>query len=257
MLAMPNSIEPLAPKPAPQDEPIGNNPPVDQSQPTPQVTSSDPALLNPSALPVSSAPDPGGGGNKSNGFHDFLAFLGVLATAGVLALLLITFVFRSYSVDGPSMETTLQDQDKLIIWKLPRTIAKVTGNQYVPGRGDVLVVFEDDLSACGQGEGREIIKRVIGLPGERVVVADGTITVYNQQFSGGFEPDKTLPYNDKNTIPFTDEDTEVILQDNELFLAGDNRPESCDSRRLGPITTDQVVGKLVVRLLPANNIKLF
>lgn len=223
------------------------------------VVSSDANLLNPSDLP--NTPDDSGkqgdGGHKQSGLRDFISFIGVLAIAGLLALTLILFVFRSYSVDGPSMETTLQHQDKLIIWKMPRTIARITGNQYVPGRGDVIVLSESNLTACGQSGEREIIKRVIGLPGERVVVKNGTITVYNQAYPNGYQPDNELPYNKDGHIPYTSGDIDTLLAANEVFVSGDNRPESCDSRHLGAITTDQIVGKLVIRLLPANHIKLF
>lgn len=201
-----------------------------------------------------------GSGRKkrpTSGLYDFLSFIGILVIAGLLAFLLITFVFRSYAVDGPSMESALQDQDKLIIWKLPRTIAKITGNQYVPGRGDIIIFNEANLSACGQSGERQLIKRVIGLPGEHVVVADGTITVYSATDPGGFKPDATLPYNKDSHIATTTGNIDVTLGKNQLFVSGDNRPDSCDSRSFGPIATDQVIGKLAIRLLPANKITLY
>src|SRR5690349_15935588 len=57
---------------------------------------------------------------------EVLSTIGILVTALVVAFLIIAFVFRSYQVDGPSMETTLQNGDKLIIWKVPRTWASIT-----------------------------------------------------------------------------------------------------------------------------------
>ena len=209
--------------------------------------------------PVNNTREPvsGEGGKKHGELRDFGALIGILITAALLALLLITFVFRSYAVDGPSMETTLQNQDKLIIWKVPRTIAKITGNQYIPSRGDVIIFSEDNLTACGQGDERQLIKRVIALPGERVVVSDGHYTVYNTEHPQGFDPDATLDYNKDGHIPTTSGAIDQILDKNELFVSGDNRPDSCDSRAFGAIRADQVIGKLVLRLLPANHIKLF
>ncbi len=198
-----------------------------------------------------------GESKRGEGLKDFASFVGILGIAGILAFLLITFVFRSYAVDGPSMETTLQNQDKLIVWKVPRTIAQITGNQYVPNRGDVIIFSEDNLGACGQDGERQIIKRTMGLPGERVVVKDGTVTVYNKEQPGGFSPDDTLPYNRDNRIPVTTGNIDVTLKSNQVFVSGDNRPDSCDSRAFGPIETDQIIGKLVIRLLPANKIQLF
>lgn len=198
-----------------------------------------------------------GGPKRSSAWKEFGAFVGVLAVAALLAFLLISFVFRSYSVDGPSMETTLQNEDKLIIWKVPRTISRITGHQYVPGRGDVIIFDQSNLAPCGQVGQRQLIKRVIGLPGEHVLVENGEITVFNASNPGGFKPDDILPYNKDRHIPETNGNIDVTLASNQIFVSGDNRPDSCDSRAFGPINTDQVVGKLVVRLLPANHIKVF
>lgn len=198
-----------------------------------------------------------GRSKRTSAWKEFGAFIGVLAIAALLAFLLINFVFRSYSVDGPSMETTLQNEDKLIIWKVPRTISRFTGHQYVPGRGDVIIFNQSNLAPCGQVGERQLIKRVIAQPGEHVVVKDGTITVYNAANPGGFKPDDIMAYNKDRHIPTTTGNIDITLASNQIFVSGDNRPDSCDSRAFGPINTDQVVGKLVVRLLPANNIKVF
>jgi len=247
--------------PTPGPGPVAGPPPPTQPvlpPAQPPVTSSDPLLLAPTGeVPSHTDGSLGDGGKQHGGLRDFLSFLGILAVAGILAFLLISFVFRSYAVDGPSMETTLQNEDKLIIWKMPRTLARITGNQYVPGRGDIIIFDQTNLSACGQGDERQLIKRVIGLPGEHIVVKDGSITVFNKEDPGGFSPDQTLPYNKDGHIPLTTGNIDVTLGNDQLFVSGDNRPNSCDSRAFGPIQTDQVIGKLVVRLLPANHIKLF
>ena len=73
---------------------------------------------------------------KKSVLHEIFSTLGILVTALIVALLIITFVFRSYQVDGPSMETALQNGDKLIIWKVPRTWANITKHHYIPNRGD-------------------------------------------------------------------------------------------------------------------------
>jgi signal peptidase I len=174
----------------------------------------------------------------------------------VVALALILFVFQSYQVSGPSMEQTLHDQDRLIVWKLQRSWARLTHHQYVPGRGDIIIFTQSGLSQYGQENTKQLIKRVIGLPGERVVVKDNTITVYNKEHPDGFQPDKTLPYGENITEPATQE-LDVTLKNNELFVSGDNRTNSLDSRIFGPITTDQVIGKLALRVLPLNQAEKF
>jgi len=190
-------------------------------------------------------------------WQELLSTVGILVTALLVALFIIAFVFRSYQVDGPSMESTLHNSDKLIIWKVPRSWARITGHPYIPARGDVIVFSESGLSQFGQDDTKQLIKRVIGLPGDRVVVRDGKYVIYNKSHPDGFNPDVTLPYG-KN-IPATPAGTfnDVTLGKNQLFVSGDNRPDSLDSRAFGPINADQVIGKLVLRVFPLGAAKTF
>jgi signal peptidase I len=192
---------------------------------------------------------------NSSGWGDLLSFVSILLVAVILAFLMITYVFRSYEVDGPSMENTLQNNDKLIIWKVPRTWASITGHPYIPNRGDIIVFTESGLAQYGQDNTKQLIKRVIGLPGDKIVVANGVYTIYNKQHPNGFDPDKTLPYG-KN-IPVTSGDETITLGPDQLFVSGDNRPDSLDSRMFGPINANQIIGKLAIRVLPINTTKLF
>jgi signal peptidase I len=153
------------------------------------------------------------------------------------------------------MENTLQNNDKLIIWKVPRTWASITGHPYIPNRGDIIVFTESGLAQYGQDNTKQLIKRVIGLPGDKIVVANGVYTIYNKQHPNGFDPDKTLPYG-KN-IPVTSGDETITLGPDQLFVSGDNRPDSLDSRMFGPINANQIIGKLAIRVLPINTTKLF
>ncbi|HET8708735.1 MAG TPA: signal peptidase I [Candidatus Saccharimonadales bacterium] len=187
--------------------------------------------------------------------REALSTIGVLVVAFLVAVALISFVFQSYQVDGPSMQTTLYNQDRLIVWKLPRTWARITRHQYVPQRGDVIVFTESGLAEYGQNNSKQLIKRVIGLPGDHVVVKNGVITIYNKQHPDGFIPDKTLPYG--KVIPYTAGNIDLTLGKNQLYVCGDNRPDSLDSRTFGPINTNQVVGKLVLRVFPLNDVKTF
>lgn len=204
------------------------------------------------------APSPSHKPAKTKGFlHELVSTIAILGSAFAIALLLIAFVFQSYAVDGPSMQITLQDKDRLLVWKVPRTWARITHHQYVPGRGDVVIFEQTGLAEFGQEDKRQLIKRVIGLPGDRIVVKGGEITVYNTENPDGFQPDKTLPYSKLTTIPYSSGDIDITLKDNELYVCGDNRPNSLDSRTFGPINTDQVVGKLVARILPLGDAQVF
>lgn len=189
--------------------------------------------------------------------REVLSTLGIVAAALLVALFIIAFVFRSYQVDGPSMQNTLQNNDKLIIWKVPRTWASITRHDYIPNRGDVVVFNESGLGQFGQQDKKQLIKRVIGLPGDHVVVKNGSITIYNKEHPNGFDPDKTLPYGKNNAIPYTSGNIDVTLGPHQLFVCGDNRPDSLDSRAFGPINANQIVGKLAMRIFPIGQAKVF
>jgi len=192
---------------------------------------------------------------RASGWQEILSTIGILLTALVLALLIIAFVFRSYQVDGPSMENTLHNGDKLIIWKVPKTWSEITGHAYIPNRGDIIVFTESGLSEFGQQDTKQLIKRVIGLPGDRVTIVNSHYEIYNAAHPNGFNPDAVLPYG-KN-IPATNGDVNVTLGKNQLFVSGDNRPDSLDSRAFGPINASQIIGKLVLRVFPISQAKDF
>jgi signal peptidase I len=223
-----NPNQPLPPSASPVGQPGGSEP-VAPGAP-------------PSLTPVAN--------DGQSSFKDIISIVVVLISALVLAFGLISFVFQSYQVDGPSMQETLHNDDHLIVWKVPRTWARITGHDYVPKRGDIIVFNEPGLGTFGQGQDKQLIKRVIGLPGDRVVVKDGKITVYNADHPQGFDPDTTLAYH--NTV-YTAGNVDVKITEHQLYVCGDNRGDSLDSRVFGPIDTNNVVGKLVIRVLPINN----
>jgi signal peptidase I len=192
---------------------------------------------------------------KSEGWHSVVSTVLVLIIAPVIAIFLTMFVFQSYQVDGPSMETTLHNNDRLIVWKLARTWAKVTHHTYIPKRGDVVVFTDTRLGEFGQDPDKQLIKRVIGLPGDKIVVSGGEVMVYNTAHPNGFDPDKTLPYG--NVIPSTGVDGEWTIGNNQVFVMGDNRGNSLDSRLFGPVDATNIIGKLAVRVLPINTVKRF
>lgn len=193
-------------------------------------------------------------GAKPGKFSSFISSIFVfLVIPVVIALFLTAFIIQSYQVDGESMETTLQDRDRLLVDKVQRTWARITRNNYIPNRGDIVVFNQSGLPDSFYQ--KQLIKRVIGLPGERVVVKNGNITVFNSSNSQGFNPDTTGKY--KITAPTTIGDIDVSLDSNEIFVCGDNRSNSEDSRYFGPVNVENLVGKLVIRILPINNTQIF
>jgi signal peptidase I len=205
--------------------------------------------------PISQSPvDPVTPSRREN-IRSILGTILLFIAAPLTAIFLTMFVFQSYEVDGPSMQYTLENQDRLIVLKLPRTFARITGKAYIPKRNDI-IVFNKQSGVEGASEGdKQLIKRVIGLPGERVVVKDGRVTIYNKENPTGFDPDNFVPStaNDQDTPGNVD----VTVPDKEVFVIGDNRTNSLDSRYFGTVPDDKIVGKLVFRLLPFNKIQSF
>lgn len=188
--------------------------------------------------------------NKKEGIKSIFSTIAILIIAPLIAISLTAFVFQSYEVDGPSMETTLQNHDRLIVYKLPRTVAKITGNKWLPERGEIIVFSRMDSLEFGTTKPRQLIKRVIALPGERVVVKDGLLTVYNKENPDGFMPDKLADYG--KVIQTTDGEIDTTVPEDTVFVCGDNRGQSLDSRAFGPVNLDDIVGRLSLRVYPFN-----
>lgn len=193
--------------------------------------------------------------DKSNWLHNIKRISGTLllvVAAPLLALFLTAHVFQPYEVDGQSMETTLQHSDRLIVYKLPKTMANLTNKSYIPSRWDV-IVFDRPPQLSAPESTQHLIKRVIGLPGERVQVKDGKVTVYNKDNPEGFNPDLNQEY--AGDIVSTGGVVDITVGPNEVFVLGDNRGNSSDSRIFGPIPASIIVGHATLRFVPVNNMR--
>ena len=102
--------------------------------------------------------------------------------------------------------------------------------------------------------GTFFIKRIIGLPGEKIEVKNGSYKIFNKENPDGFSPDESA-YLDKNTK--TTGDMVIMLKDNEYFVMGDNRAFSSDSRAWGPVTDDNIIGEVLLRAWPLNEMAVF
>ncbi len=194
---------------------------------------------------------------KSSQRREILSTLAIIIIAPLVALFLTAFVFQSYEVDGPSMEKTLFNKDRLLVNKTPRTWARITGHSYQPKRYDVVIFNHTENYGLDGTTDKQLIKRVIGLPGDRVVVKDGVVRVYNKENPNGFLVDQKGP--EAAVIGETVASTEIDQKINkgEVFVMGDNRPNSLDSRAFGPINIDDIVGRLSIRIYPFNEITRF
>jgi signal peptidase I len=165
----------------------------------------------------------------------------VVAIAILVAVLVRTFVLAHFVVDGTSMATTLDSGDRVFVNKLSYRIGD-------PNRGDVIVLHQ----ISGTSE-RDLIKRVIALPGEEIEIVScqiritGTDDVTRVLTEPYLDPAVVSPGNcGGDTAP-----TEV--PDDHVFVLGDNRGGSQDSRSLGPIHQDDLVGRAFVVFWPRGN----
>jgi signal peptidase I len=193
---------------------------------------------------------------KHEGIRSILGTLLILLIAPILAITITAYVFQSYEVDGPSMQPTLETSDRLIIWKANKTWARITGGAYIPARTDIIVFVKRGMYDFNTAKEKQLIKRVIGLPGERVLVKDGVVTVFNEANPEGFKPDQTLQYGKKIAQP-TSGNVDITVSPGEVFVMGDNRENSLDSRVFGAIPSTDIIGSLSIRILPLSEISRF
>ena len=174
----------------------------------------------------------------------------------VLGTIIINaFVFRSFNVVGPSMQPTLHTGERLIVNRLPVTWAQLQNKSYLPERGEIIVFKNPHFSRGIEDE--YIVKRVIGLPGERVTLTNGELRVYNEASPNGFNPDEGIT--DTPAAPASGQ-VDTVVPEDELFVVGDNRVGnySYDSRSgLGTVPLYDVVGPVGLRIFPFQTFRSF
>jgi signal peptidase I len=182
----------------------------------------------------------------------------LVALAVLLAVVFKTFLVAAFYIPSGSMESTLNISDRVLVEKVSYRFGDVR-------RGDVIVFVHDEpgfeptppsnpvigfFSGLGQAIGvvppsdRDFIKRVVGIPGDRITCREGKL-VRNR------DP-VTEPYLDPGTTTEGCKGTTVVGP-GELFVMGDNRGNSQDSRVFGPIKRSDVVGRAFVRIWPLNH----
>ena len=194
--------------------------------------------------------------NRKNRARDIANIIFFVASVICGTLLINAFVFRSYSIVGRSMENTLFQNDRVIVNRLPVTWAQIKNTPYIPKRGEI-IVFENPQHASRQQD-RYLIKRVVGLPGDRVTIKNNKITVVNKEHPDGFDPNKDLK--DPMSAEISGEVDNVEVQDSHLFVIGDHREgrHSYVSRNgLGQVPFHTVVGPVSMRLFPLTNFRWF
>jgi signal peptidase I len=168
-----------------------------------------------------------------------------LAEVVIISLAIILpiryFLIQPFYVKGASMEPTFDDHEYLIIDEISYRFRE-------PERGDV-VVFRYPYDPR-----QYFIKRIVGLPGETVRVADSAVAIMNENVPDGFVLDESA-YLVPGTV--TSGTRSARLEEDEYFVLGDNRSSSLDSRTFGPLPKENIVGRVWIRGWPLDRLEIF
>ena len=165
----------------------------------------------------------------------------VLVGALLVALVVKTWLFQAFYIPSGSMEPTLHTDDRVLVNKVSYDIGDVE-------RGDIVVFERPD--SWGSGEIDDLIKRVIGLPGEEIAVRDGDVYVDGERLDEPWlQDDVTTPsfFEESGCVP------SCTIGDDEIFVLGDNRGNSDASNHFGPLPFDTVVGRAFIRVWPLSD----
>lgn len=167
-------------------------------------------------------------------------WVAVIVGALVVALVVKTFLFQAFYIPSGSMEPTLEKGDRVLVNKLSYDLHDVN-------RGDV-VVFELPADKVGADGIKDLIKRVIGLPGDVIETRNGVVYINGRRLKEPYLPDGVTtdhPPIERQTVP-----------EDHVFVMGDNRDNSADSRYVsrGPIPIDTIVGRAFVLVWPPADI---
>ena len=169
-----------------------------------------------------------------------IEWVAIIAAALIAALVIKTWLIQAFYIPSESMVPTLVKQDRVLVNKLSYRLHDVH-------RGDI-VVFERPPGDAGSPEIKDLIKRVVGLPGETIETdPDGRILINGRVLRE--------PYLEKGvtTMPGI---TKVQIPRGKVWVMGDNRANSKDSRVIGAIAEDKIVGRAFVRVFPLTSLSL-
>lgn len=160
----------------------------------------------------------------------------------ILAIIIIVksvqgFLIQPFIVDGGSMLPTYHNEEFLFVDKISYRFGE-------PTRGDIAIfkLYEDENNPYN---GKYLIKRILGLPGERVVVQNGVTTIYNKENPEGFVLEEPfVTFKDMN------KDADITLDSDHYFVMGDNRAQSYDSRYWGALKKEDIKGQVLFRIYP-------
>jgi len=172
--------------------------------------------------------------------YSVLETLEVVLVAFVTVFVIRNFLIQPFLVSGNSMEPSFSSGDYLLVDEVSYRFRE-------PERGEVVVFRYKD------NESTFYIKRIIGLPQERILINDEKIFIFNLEYPDGFNPKEKYIASSIKTLGNVD----IALSENEYFVLGDNRYYSFDSRSWGPVQRAEIVGSARLRLWPINKVMAF
>ena len=158
--------------------------------------------------------------------------MAILVVAVAVSFLMRTYALQTFFIPSGSMEPTLQIGDRIIVSKLSLDFGSIH-------RGDILVFKAPPAEHCGEPV-TDLVKRVIGLPGDHLTSRGNTIYV------NGTALDETWTHYEPLATPIG----QVTVPANSYFMMGDNHPDSCDSRMWGTVPRSDVIGRAFLRIWP-------
>jgi signal peptidase I len=166
----------------------------------------------------------------------------VVVVAIGAAMLIRLFLFQQYYIDGPSMQTTLMPQDRVLVNKMSYKLHDIH-------RGDV-IVFD---RVTNEVQHDDLIKRVLGLPGETLEIRSCIVYIDGVQVDEPYlNPEQTSQIEPSARCGSHTDMAPIEVPEDMVFVMGDNRVQSFDSRDFGPIDTDKVRGRAFVVIWPAS-----
>jgi signal peptidase I len=178
-----------------------------------------------------------------------LEWLFVIALALVLAVTVRTYVIQTFFIPSGSMEPTLDQGDRILVFKLAYDFTS-------PAIGDVVVFKAPPTEHCGGEPVTDLVKRIVGLPGQtiwsghawssRPSSIGNTIWLENPGSTHPYRLDQDWPHYRELNTPIT----VTKIAANHYFMMGDNHPASCDSRFWGTVPRHDIVGKVVLKIWP-------
>jgi signal peptidase I len=166
----------------------------------------------------------------------------IVVLAVVVALVVRSFVFQTFYIPSTSMYPTLKAGDRIIVDKLSYHLHSID-------RGDIIVFRRPPAEHCGGPPVPDLVKRVIGLPGDTISAKGGQVYIDGKLLA--------QPWLPKVSSTYTSTFGPLKVPQGDYFMMGDNRVDSCDSRDWGPIERSYIVGKVVLRIWPISDFHFF